>query len=120
MPQETTLTSERLPKKLGSFFWHFLKKQWVWLLLAQLFAFAWSLDHTLWPYVIMLLIDGITNYVGDRADMWHVLATPILLGIGLWLTVEISFRISGILLAYIIPRMEANIRMSMYDYVLHH
>ena len=109
-----------IPHKLSTFIWYFMKKQWKGLLAAQIFAFAWAIDHTLWPYVIMLLIDGITNYVGDKANMWHELATPIIFGITLWLGVEISFRISGILLAYIMPKMEANIRMGMYGYVMHH
>ncbi len=109
-----------LPKTLLAFFWHFLKKYWIWLVIIQLFSFAWSLDHTLWPYVIMKIIDTITNFAGDKAEAWHALATPIIMGISLWLTVEISFRLSGILTAYIIPRIEADIRMNMFEYVIHH
>ncbi len=109
-----------LPKTLFAFFWHFLKKQWKWLLLIQIFSFAWSLDHTLWPYVIMLLIDTITNFTGDKAEIWHALRTPIIMGITLWITVELSYRLSGIMSAKVFPRIEAETRMSMFDYVLHH
>lgn len=109
-----------LPKTLLAFFWHFLKKHWILLLLIQIFSFAWSLDHTLWPYVIMTLIDTITNYAGDKAEVWHALATPIIMGLTLWVTVEIFFRLSGILSAYVFPRLEADVRMNMFDYVLHH
>lgn len=109
-----------LPKTLLAFFWHFLKGHWVKLLFIQLFSFAWSLDHTLWPYVIMTLVDTITNFTGDKANVWHALSVPILMGISLWITVEISFRLSGFLSASLFPRLEANTRMSMFDYVLHH
>ncbi len=109
-----------LPKSLLAFFWHFLRKQWKGLLLIQIFSFAWSLDHSLWPYVIMKLIDGITNFAGDKADMWYVLRMPIIMGICLWVTVEISFRLSGFLSASVFPKLEADIRMSMFDYVLNH
>lgn len=109
-----------LPKTLATFFWYFIKKQWKWFLAIQIFSFAWSLDHTMWPYVIMLLIDGITHYVGDKANMWHELSVPIFMGLSLWLTVEISFRLSGILSTYAIPKMEADVRMRMFDYVQHH
>lgn len=112
--------TQSLPKTLLAFFWHFLKKEWKWLLLIQIFSFAWSLDHTLWPYVIMVLIDTITNFTGDKAEMWQILSTPIIMGIALWLTVEISFRLSGILSAKVFPRVEAETRMNMFDYVLHH
>lgn len=109
-----------LPKTLAAFFWHFLKKEWKWLFLIQIFSFAWSLDHTLWPYVIMTLIDTITNFAGDKADAWHALSKPIIMGLCLWLTVEIFFRFSGIISAKVFPRLEADTRMSMFDYVLHH
>lgn len=109
-----------LPKTLSSFAWHFLKKEWKWVVLIQIFSFAWSLDHTMWPYIIMVFIDAITNYVGDRAQVWHVLAWPIFTGLGLWIVLECFYRASGILLARIIPKIEADIRMSMYDYVQHH
>ncbi len=114
------MQTSHLPKTLFAFFWHFLKKEWHWLLLIQIFNFAWSLDHTLWPYVIMTLIDTITNFTGDKADVWHVLKTPILMGLVLWITVEISFRLGGILSSFVFPRLEADTRMSMFKYVLHH
>jgi ATP-binding cassette subfamily B protein len=109
-----------LPKTLLAFSWHFLKKHWIMLLLIQIFSFAWSLDHTLWPYIIMNLIDIISNFTGDKAGAWHALSGPIVMGLILWITVEIFFRLSGILSASLFPRLEANMRMSMFDYVLHH
>lgn len=112
--------STPLPKTLFAFFWFFLKKQWKWLLFIQLFSFAWSLDHTLWPYVIMTLIDTITNFTGTSGEVWQALAKPIIMGVSLWLTVEISFRLGGFLTAYIIPKIEADVRMNMFDYVLKH
>lgn len=114
------MQTTQLPKTLTAFFWHFLKKQWKWLLLIQIFSFAWSLDHTLWPYIIMTLIDTITSYAGDKAGVWHALSKPIIMGITLWLTVEIFFRLSGIISARVFPKIEADTRMSMVNYVMHH
>ncbi len=109
-----------LPASLGSFSWHFLKKYWFCLLLIQFFSFAWSVDHTLWPYVIMVLIDTITTFTGDKADAWQVLATPIAMGISLWIGVDLSFRLAWCISAWLFPRLEASIRMGMFDYVLNH
>lgn len=113
-------TKNKLPKTLFAFFWHFIKERWGWLLLAQIFALSWSIDHTLWPYVIMLLIDGITNYTGDKSEMWSVLATPIWMGASLWIGVEVFNRLSGFITAYQMPKFEASIRMEMFDYVQQH
>lgn len=115
-PHATFLPTKSLP----SFFWFFLKKHWVALLFLQIFSFAWSIDSTLWPYVIMVLIDTITSYTGDRADAWVALMPAIIMGISLWITVELFFRLSGILNAYLFPRLEAAVRMTMFDYVIGH
>lgn len=114
------MTNEIIPKTLPAFFWHFLKKQWGWLLLIQFFSFAWAFDHTLWPYVIMTLIDTITNYTGTKEGVWHALSVPITMGLCLWIILEIFFRLAGILSSRVIPKIEADTRMSMVDYVLHH
>jgi ATP-binding cassette subfamily B protein len=109
-----------LPKTLLPFFWYFLKKQWKRFLLIQIFSFAWTLDHTLWPYVIMRFIDTITQFSGDKTGAWEALQPTIVMGLGLWIILEIFFRSSGILSTYAFPRLEADVRMSMFDYVLHH
>lgn len=109
-----------LPKTLGSFFWFFLKKHWAWMLAIQLACFGWALDHTLWPVIMMVVIDTLVNFQGDRADVWAVLATPVILGALLWGCVEIMYRLSGFLQAFVTPRIEASIRTAMFDYVQYH
>lgn len=109
-----------LPKKLSSFFWFFLKSKWKWILAIQLCCFGWAVDHTLWPVILMLVIDALTNFQGDRQTVWTVLSYPVMLGAFLWVFVEILYRAAGFLLAYVTPRLEAAIRMSMFDYVAQH
>lgn len=109
-----------IPKTLLSFIWFFIKKQWKVLLGATIFSLGWSLDHTLWPYVTMSLIDVITNFSGPRTEAWEALIPPIVMGLALWIVVELFFRFSGILFALFTPKFEANVRMSMFEYVLYH
>ncbi len=116
----TFMSSPIIPKSLPGFIWFFVKKQWLLLLLVVIFGLGWSLDHTLWPYVIMKLIDVITNYTGPKTETWSALATPIIMGISLWFVIEISFRLSGILASRFITKFEADVRMSMFGYVLNH
>jgi ATP-binding cassette subfamily B protein len=111
---------DKLPKNLASFFWYFIKKQWFMLLMIQLTAFAWSIDHTFWPYVIMLLIDTLNSISENRAEMWSALTVPIVAGIVLLIGVEFCYRLSGFLAAKTIPKLEAAIRMKMFNYVQHH
>lgn len=114
------MNTEQLPKQFWPFLWHFIKKQWKAFLAIQLFGFAWSIDHTVWPIIIMLLVDALTAFTGDKAMMWSALATPLWLGAALWLGVEFSFRMAGIINAKAMPKLESNIRMSMFDYVQRH
>ncbi len=109
-----------LPRTLGAFFWHFLKKYRFQLLFIQLFSFAWSFDHTLWPYVIMRFVDAISTFTGDRSFMWQVLSSPVWMGLTLWICLEISFRTSGILLARFLPKVESDVRLAMFEYVIEH
>jgi ATP-binding cassette subfamily B protein len=104
-------------KSLFGFVFFFLKKQWIKLLVMQFLWFAWSLDQTVFPLLFGKIIDGFTNYVGLRAEAWPVLSAPILAAMGLWVGIEISFRLGGILMANVFPKLEKQIRMYMFSHM---
>lgn len=107
-------------KTVKALIWHYLKEQKVKFILIQLCAFAWTIDHTLWPYWNMKLIDILTNYMGDRSNIFVILIPLIFAGIGLWFVVELGFRSGGFIWAKAIPKLEADIRMNLFDYVQRH
>ena len=107
-----------MPKSLLGFIWYFVKKQKWMFFLIQIFCLAWTIDHVLWPIVFGIFIEKITSFQGG--DVWVYLALPITLGLSLWITIEIFFRLSGFLQAIAFPKLEANIRMSLFDYVQDH
>ena len=112
--------TKKLPTTLLAFLWYFVKQHWILFFGAQLFSFAWSIDHTIWPYIIGLIIDSITDINTDRSQVWSVLATPLWMGAILWISVEISFRLQGFFLAKVLPKISADVRMAMFDYVQNH
>lgn len=116
----TSIPTKKLPATLPAFFWHFVKGNLATIALIQLCCLGWSIDMTVWPCVIQLLVDRITTFTGDRSLMWQALATPLWFGGILWVTLEISYRIGGILLAKTLPRIEAAVRKEMFNYVQHH
>lgn len=109
-----------LPKTLFPFFMHFIKKQKWTFFFIQIGCLAWSLDHTLWPVVIEKLIDTLTHYMGDRANIFSELAPLLGFGAALWIINEIGFRSSGVLFAKASPKLEADVRMSIFNYVQRH
>lgn len=113
-------TASTLPKTLPAFFFHFLRRRWKWWGANQALQLCWALDHTLFPVILGMLIDRITQLGDNHADMWSALATPLLLGLGLWIYIEFSYRTAGFIRAYVIPQQEAEVRIEMFDYVQHH
>lgn len=108
-------------KELIGFVWQFMRLQkWVFILIFLIDCFAWSLDAMLWPYILHLVIDTFTRFEGDRAAVWGALKAPIIGAICLVIYVETASRTMGFLMAKAVPKLQADIRMTMFDHVQHH
>lgn len=82
---------------LTSFIWQFVKKDRLPFFIIALTSLVWSLDATIWPYILRVVINTLTQFEGDRADVWKALTYPIAGGLSLWIFVEIGFRTQGFL-----------------------
>lgn len=109
-----------MQKNLTNFIWYFVKKQKGYFIALQCFALAWALDNTGWPYAIKLFIDKIIAFTGNKTEIWYYLMPVLFLWAGLWIFIEVSFRLMGFTMARVFPRLEADVRMSMFDYVTGH
>lgn len=108
---------QALKKSISGFIFHFIKKQKSGFILLQVLALSWAFDATLWPYVLKMVIESLTNFEGPKAQIWGEISVAIVTGLSLWLCLEIMSRLSGIYQMLIAPKFEASIRMFMYDYV---
>ncbi len=105
---------------LFSFFWQFARLQkWKFFLIFSL-SLVWALDATLWPYLLRLIIDTFTHYDANRFAAWSALKWLLLAGFSLWVLVEFCFRTRDFLQAIALPKLEADIRMRMFDHIQHH
>jgi ATP-binding cassette subfamily B protein len=86
----------------------------------QLLFLAWSLDLALWPVIIGKLLDGLEAIASHRQDLWSSLHTLIYYALALWIGVQIALRIAGYMWASLVPKMEAEVRMEMFEYVHGH
>ncbi len=111
-PQDTAPS-----KTLFGFVVFFLKKQWLMFALIQLLWLAWAFDQTFFPFLFGKIIDGFTNYGGDRGVAWAVLKGPILAAMGLWIGIEIAFRGGGTLIAFAFPKLDKQIRMYIFSHL---
>ena len=108
-------------KELIGFVWQFLKRQkWVFMLIFLIDFFTFSLDVLIWPYILHVVIDTFTRFEDNRIAAWGALQGPMMAGVGLVIYVEVASRTMGFLIAKAIPKLQANIRMAMFDHIQHH
>ena len=105
---------------LISFIWKFIRLQPWSFFFIFLLSLTWSVDSTVWPYLLRLIIDTLTHYETDRTEVWNALKWLLIAGICLWVFVEFCFRCRDFLRARAFPIFEANIRMAMFDHIQHH
>jgi ATP-binding cassette subfamily B protein len=107
-------------KELVGFFWKFVRKQkWTF---SSIFIQDCinTLDSLLWPFILRWVIDIFTQNEVNRALAWESLQVPIIVSICLIVFIEINSRVMGFFMARSIPRLQADIRMTMFDHVQEH
>ncbi len=107
-------------KELIGFFCKFIRKQ-KWTFSSVFIQDCInSLDSLLWPFILRWIIDIFTQNEVNRALAWEALQIPIILSICLIIFIEINSRTMGFLMAKAVPRLQADIRMTMFDHVQEH
>lgn len=107
-------------RSLISFMGKFVRMQSWSFFFIFLFSLIWSIDSTVWPYLLRLIIDTMTYYDVDRTGAWAALKGLVIAGVCLWVFVEFCFRYRDFLRARVFPKLEADIRMTMFDHIQHH
>ncbi len=103
-----------------SFIWKFIRLQRFRFFSIFFLSLAWSLDATVWPYLLRSIVDIFTQYDINRIEAWPLLEHLLLYIALLWVVVETGFRSRGFLQATAFPKIEADLRMAMFDHVQHH
>ncbi len=107
-------------REIAHFFWRFMRPQ-KWRFFSILVQDCLNcLDGLLWPFILRWVIDIFTAFEGNRALAWESLQSPILVSICLLIFIEINSRSMGFLMAKAIPKLQADIRMTMFDHVQRH
>lgn len=106
-----------LPKTLGKFLVHFLKPhRWALLLMTILFL-ATSVEKTIIPYFFKLIVDAVEAHSTSRELIFRALWPIIAQLIGMLILLETCFRAKGILNSFVMPKIMANIRCALLQYV---
>lgn len=110
----------RLPKTLPAFFWHFLKKQPLPFTLFFLAPITVVIDSNLIPYILKLVVDAITDPMVNRATIFQRIGPVLWAGGAAWLGFIVIIRVQHYWQAFVIPRFQAQIRMSTLEHLTAH
>jgi len=109
-----------IPKTLPRLIWYFLKHYKRWIVLSIICGLVWAVENSITPYVLKYVIDTITEYSGDRAELWSLLALPVILYGVLWMIRAGTIRVSEFASLKTYPRMKQDITVEMFDYLKQH
>lgn len=105
---------------LFDFIWRHLRPQaWRFSLITFL-SLIWAIDATFWPYLFGKITDTLTQHDTSRQTVWSPLRPLLIAAFIFWIGVESCFRWRGFLQAKAYPKLEADIRMAMFDHVQRH
>lgn len=112
--------SSTIPSTLPKLLWTFISKQRIAFFYILLTTTIWSINETLFPYFIKLIVNTLAVYKGNTNDIFEALKTPLFYLGGLWLAMEFSMRTQGFTVCYTYPKFRANIRSALYTYTKGH
>lgn len=116
----STMSKKYLPQTAFRFLWHFVKQQKLVFCLMFITALVWSINETFFPYFIKLIVNAAHHFKGDPSEIFAAAKWPVISLIIIWLVMELSMRLQGIVNIYAFPRFRANITEGVYDYVKQH
>lgn len=110
----------KLPTSLIQFFFYFIKKRPIPFLVFFLAPFSFILEANLIPYALKMLIDIIVEHSDNKSTVVKDMEPALWLGGCSWFGYIIITRLQNWWQSYEIPRFEADIRMSVLNYILYH
>ncbi|TDG95634.1 ABC transporter ATP-binding protein [Cardinium endosymbiont of Culicoides punctatus] len=109
-----------LPRTLFSFILFFVKKQRANFSLMFFTLIFWSINESLYPYFIKVLVSTIEQLTPGLTSPFRVMIFPLMGLIIPWLLMEIAMRGYGIIAMRTWPKFRKNIRETILDYTQNH
>src|SRR5262245_15892032 len=104
------------PNAVLSFFWLFMQTRWRTLCFVVFCPVVWAVVTTLDPFLLRVLIDRVVGFSGEASAVWSVAWRPVLLIIGLLISLDIAMRLEEYLILQTLPVIKAEMRQRMFDY----
>lgn len=108
------------PKQLLPFLWHFVKPYQWYFIGMMVTGLIWGIQTSLAPYLLKLIIDGIANYSGDKAQIFSVVKTPAILYTLMFVIATFNFRITDWFILRALPSIRNDVIVALFTYLKQH
>ena len=105
---------------LSTFVWSYLKKKKLYLYLYLLVTVIWSIEISLSPYLLKIIIDTVSRFSSNSNELIDYLKIPVILYILMSLILNINFRIYDYASLRLYPKLKIDITKDMYSYLIKH
>lgn len=105
-----------LPKKLGRFFLYFIKKQRLAFTVFFLAPIIMILENNAIPYSLKMIVDALGSHSPGQ-NIFSAVTPALWVGGGAWITMLVILRLQNWWQGYVIPRFQADVRMSVFDHL---
>jgi len=110
----------KLPTSLHQFCWYFIKKQPIGFFILFITPTSMILEANIIPYSLKLIIDVIINHNGNKSTIIYEMIPALWIGGLAWSGFIIITTLNKLLEAYVIPIFEADIRITVLEYLTYH
>lgn len=110
---------QRLPSTVTSLLLYFVRPYRVHMICMIFSGILWGVQNSLAPYLLKLIIDAITHYSGDKANIFNVIKIPMLLYLGLIFSEAINFRAVDWLRMKVMPSIRSDVTKTLFNYLQH-
>jgi ATP-binding cassette, subfamily B, bacterial len=107
-------------KNLIQFIWSFIRPHKWKFFIIMILSFMWVLEVLYWPFFLGKMTDVFTAHDLNRSSAWPQLKFLLIKGAIIWILWESGFRMRDFLQVRAFPKLEADMRMYMFDHVQHH
>ncbi|CAL7961164.1 putative ABC transporter ATP-binding protein [Alphaproteobacteria bacterium] len=108
----------KLPSNVFAFLYFFVRQQYLsFSLIAIVSTISVIANNSMWPYITGELVDSFSK-LGEKADVMGALGLQLGGALALWVFIELVQRSKGFLFGQTMPKFEANIRTTTFNYVL--
>ena len=108
------------PMQLLPFFWHIVKPYRWYFIGMMITGLIWGIQTTLSPYLLKLIINGIADYSGNKANILSVIKIPAILYTLLFVLMTFNFRITDWFVLRATPGIRQDIIVTLFTYLKQH